>query len=61
MNCDSYGVDACRSWVANPEVEPASIAGVEAELDLRNEGLPFHLVQNELAILAHSQNFRRRE
>jgi hypothetical protein len=47
-------VEACKSWAANPDAEPAGMAEVEAELDLRNEGLPFHLVQNELAILASS-------
>ena len=44
-------VEACRSWAANRDAEPAGIADVEAELDFRNESLPFHLVRNELAIL----------
>ena len=44
-------VEACRSWVANPGIEPSGIAEVEAELDIRNEGLPFHVVRKELAIL----------
>jgi hypothetical protein len=33
-------------------VEPLDVADVEAELDLRQEGLPFHLVREELAMLA---------
>ena len=40
------------SWAANRDAEPAGIADVEAELDRRNEGLPFRLVQYELEILA---------
>ena len=44
-------VEASRSWVANRDAEPAGIADVEAELDFRNESLPFHLVRNELVIL----------
>ena len=44
-------VEASRSWVANCDAEPGGIADVEAELDFRNESLPFHLVGNELVIL----------
>jgi hypothetical protein len=33
-------------------VEPLDVADVEAELDFRQEGLPFHLVREELAMLA---------
>jgi hypothetical protein len=48
-------VEACKSWTANSDVEPAGIEELEAELDFRNEGLAFHLIRNELAILASSQ------
>jgi hypothetical protein len=34
-------VEACRSWAANRDAEPAGIADVEAELDFRNESCPF--------------------
>jgi hypothetical protein len=40
-------VEACRSWAANPTPNLAGIADVEAELDFRNEGLPFHQIRNE--------------
>ena len=45
-------VEACKSWAPNSDVEPLDVADVEAELDLRQEGLPFHLVREELAMLA---------
>jgi hypothetical protein len=45
-------VEACKSWARAPDIEPLEVADVEAELDLRREGLPFHLVREELAILA---------
>jgi hypothetical protein len=44
-------IEACKQWVANPDGEEPDIGDIEEELDLRNEGLPFHLVRNELAIL----------
>ena len=44
-------VEACKSWAPTSDVEPLDVADVEAELDLRQEGLPFHLVQEELAML----------
>jgi hypothetical protein len=44
-------IEACKRLVVNPGGEEPDIADVEEELDLGNEGLPFHLVQNELAIL----------
>ena len=47
-------VDACKNWAANPGREEPNIAAVEGELDFRNEGLPFHLVRDELASLARS-------
>jgi hypothetical protein len=48
-------VEACRSWAAYPDVEPPGIAELEAELDIRNEGLPFHVVREELTILARGR------
>jgi hypothetical protein len=45
-------VEACKSWTPTSDIEPLDVADVEAELDLRKEGLPFHLVREELAILA---------
>ena len=45
-------VEACKSWAPAPDIEPLEVGDVEAELDLRREGLPFHLVREELAILA---------
>jgi hypothetical protein len=45
-------VEACKSWAPTPDIEPPEVADVEAELDFRQEGLPFHLVREELAILA---------
>ena len=45
-------VEACKSWAPNSDVEPLDVADVEAELDFRQEGLPFHLVREELAMLA---------
>jgi hypothetical protein len=45
-------VEACKSWAPTSDVEPLDVADVEAELDLRHEGLPFHLVREELAMLA---------
>ena len=45
-------VEACKSWAPAPDIEPLEVADVEAELDFRQEGLPFHLVREELAILA---------
>ena len=45
-------VEACKSWAPTSDVEPLDVADVEAELDLRLEGLPFHLVREELARLA---------
>ena len=45
-------VEACKSWAPTSDVEPLDVADVEAELDLRQEGLPFHLVREELAMLA---------
>ena len=45
-------VEACKSWAPSPDIEPLEAADVEAELDFRQEGLPFHLVREELAILA---------
>jgi hypothetical protein len=44
-------VEACKSWAPTPDIEPLEVADVEAELDFRQEGLPFHLVREELAIL----------
>jgi hypothetical protein len=45
-------VEAFKSWTRTPDIEPLEVADVEAELDHRREGLPFHLVREELAILA---------
>ena len=45
-------VEACKSWARTSDFEPLDVAGVEAELDLRQEGLPFHLVREELAMMA---------
>jgi hypothetical protein len=45
-------VEVCKSWASAPDIEPLEVADVEAELDLRKEGLPFHLAREELAILA---------
>jgi hypothetical protein len=45
-------VEACKSWAPTSDIEPLEVADVEAELDLRKEGLPFHLLREELAILA---------
>ena len=55
-------VEACRSWAASPDAEPAGIADVEAELDFRNEGWKrpidfaeyFLRVLNDPLKLAHS-------
>jgi hypothetical protein len=45
-------VEAFKIWAPNPDIGPLEVADVEAELDFRKEGLPFHLVREELAILA---------
>jgi hypothetical protein len=45
-------VEARKRWAPTPDIGPLEVADVEAELDLRKEGLPFHLVREELAILA---------
>jgi hypothetical protein len=45
-------LEAFKIWAPNPDIGPLEVADVEAELDLRKEGLPFHLVRQELAILA---------
>jgi hypothetical protein len=45
-------VEACKRWARTSDFEPLDVADVEAELDLRREGLPFHLVRQELAMLA---------
>ena len=45
-------VDAFKSWAPNPDIGSLEVADVQAERDLRKEGLPFHLVWEELAILA---------
>jgi hypothetical protein len=44
-------IEACKRVVVSPDGEEPDIADVEEELDLRNEGLPFHPVRNELATL----------
>ena len=44
-------VEACKGWAPTPDIEPLEVADVEAELNLRKEGLPFHLVREQLAIL----------
>ena len=44
-------VKACKSWAPTPDIAPLDVADVETELDLRKEGLPFHLVRDELATL----------
>jgi hypothetical protein len=45
-------VEACKRWAPTSDIETPEVADVEAELDLRKQGLPFHLVREELAILA---------
>lgn len=47
-------IEACKRWAATPDREAPNIAAVEEELDRRNEGLQFHLVRKELAVLARS-------
>jgi hypothetical protein len=36
-------VEACKSWAPTPDIGPLEVADVEADLDLRKEGVPFHL------------------
>jgi hypothetical protein len=42
---------ACRRLAANPDGEEPDLAHLEEELNRRNEGLPIHLVREELATL----------